>query len=310
MCIFDPFIALAMKKNFGHRGDGSPAFTYFLPKDYGIRSRPFSFCSGKNILRGEFYFSKESDYKGLLVFFHGISAGRSSYTGEIAYFAKRGYLVMAYDNTGCMQSEGKEMVSLSQTALDQKAFFAYLDTLEGIRDLPRFAIGHSWGGYGAFLALQKEYKVQKAVSVSGFFSFDSLIKEIAPQYAKLQPMLRGYVKRHFGEAASRNVLDIIAERNVPALYIQGDADPVVPTASHMGYLQKHKNEYPSISLYVAKGRRHQAFWSVDAQNYFTQLFGDRGERNKGPLALSSVDFVRLTQDDPKIMKTIIDFLEK
>lgn len=308
MRIFDPFISHSLKKNFGHRGDGSPGFTYFFASDYGIRSRFFSFRSGKNTLRGEEYFDQGKDYKGLVIFFHGLSAGRNSYTGEIAYLAKAGYLVMAYDNTGCMQSEGKTMISLSQTALDQKAFFEYLETREDIRDLPRFTIGHSWGGYGAFLALQEQYRVQKAVSVSGFFSFDSLIAEIRPEYAGIQKTLRSYVRRHFGEPASENVLDIIKRRNVPALYIQGDDDPIVPSASHIRYLEKHKEEYPSISLYLAKGRRHQGFWSVNAQRYFTKLFGDFGEKSKGPLALQGLDFHKLTEDDPKIMKAIIDFL--
>ena len=38
-------------------------------------------------------------YKAALIFFHGIGAGHSAYESEIRYFAHKGYLVYAYDNS-------------------------------------------------------------------------------------------------------------------------------------------------------------------------------------------------------------------
>lgn len=307
MCVFDPFLSYAFHRFFGGRGDGNPALRYLQPEDYGISSTPFSFLSGKWTLRGERYFASPGPYRGLVIFFHGLSAGRSSYTGEIALLAKAGYLVMAYDNTGCMESEGPGMNGLPQATLDQEAFFAYLDAQEDLSSLRRFAIGHSWGGYMALMALRPEYRVEKAVSAAGFFSLDHLVATSVPQLAFLQRSVRGYVKRKYGKASAKSALDYVKETQKPVLYLQGDKDPVVPTSGHFDYLKAHQAEYPNVTLYSCAGRAHQAFWSVEAQRYFTSLFGDKGERDPSLEEMANIDYQRLCEDDPKVFKTILDF---
>ena len=307
MFLLYPLIGKIFEKMFGGRGDGSPALTYFTADDYGVRSRPFSFLSGKNLLRGEAYFVDESPKKGLVVFFHGLSAGRSSYTSEIAYLAKAGYLVMAYDNTGCMQSEGASMNGLSQAVLDQKAFFEFLDKQEEIKGMPRFAIGHSWGGYLAFMATNPLYRVKKAVSVAGFFSVDTLCVSAAPKAKGLQKTIRGYIAHRFGKDAAKSGLDYVKESGIPVLYVQGDRDFVVPTKDHYGYLKKHAKEYPNVTLRLQKNRAHQAFWTEDGQAYYDRVFGKRGEKKFTIEDLLAIDYSEMNVDDPKLMKAIVDF---
>jgi pimeloyl-ACP methyl ester carboxylesterase len=66
----------------------------------------FSFVSGRWMLSGSRYFVGNWPYKALVVFYHGIGAGRNAYVQPICDLAKQGYLVYAFDNTGSMQSEG------------------------------------------------------------------------------------------------------------------------------------------------------------------------------------------------------------
>lgn len=43
-----------------------------------------------------------------------MGGGHLSYTTEIDFFAKRGYLVLAYDQTGTMASDGKALRGMGQ----------------------------------------------------------------------------------------------------------------------------------------------------------------------------------------------------
>jgi pimeloyl-ACP methyl ester carboxylesterase len=95
-----------MKRDVIHRMDGSPAFPYWKAKDLGVEEEVFSFLSGRWKLYGSRYFVGKGPYKALVVFYHGIGAGRNAYVQPICDLAKQGYLVYAFDNTGSMQSEG------------------------------------------------------------------------------------------------------------------------------------------------------------------------------------------------------------
>lgn len=310
MCLLYPALNAAFNRFFNGRGDGSPIMQYLSAEDCGISSVPFSFMSGKWRLQGERYFAGPEPYKGLVIFFHGVGAGRSSYTLEISALAKAGYLVLAYDNTGCMQSEGKGMNGLPQAVLDQEAFFHYLETQEDIRDLPRFAMGHSWGGYLALMASRPEYHVQKVVSGAGFFELGHLVSSSIPKLSFLEKSIKRYVKHKYGRAASRSALDYVKESGIPVLYLQGKHDKIVTYEGHYEYLKKHKEEYPNIRILCFEHRAHQVFWTDEAQAYFEELFGNFNEKKTPLTTLLNIDYDRLNVDDPILMQVILDFFEE
>ena len=73
------------------------------------------------MLTGYVYSAREggdTNPKGLVVLSHGLGGGHSSYLYEIDYFVGQGYDVFAYDNTGCYESEGEDMVGLVQSCID------------------------------------------------------------------------------------------------------------------------------------------------------------------------------------------------
>ena len=47
--ILDPIIDKAFKSSFPLRHDGEPNMPYYDPDDFGVKSIPFSFISGKLI---------------------------------------------------------------------------------------------------------------------------------------------------------------------------------------------------------------------------------------------------------------------
>ena len=72
-------LLFALRKAMACRYDGAPNLDYSFPKDFGMESEPFSFRSGKWLLRGERVLPK-GEPKALVVFFHGLGAGHTAYT--------------------------------------------------------------------------------------------------------------------------------------------------------------------------------------------------------------------------------------
>ena len=121
-------LAFAVEKvAFGNRCEGNAYLQYFTAADFpNLTADPVAFTGNcGQVLRGNLYTQAgRQDFKALLVFSHGMGGGHLSYTTELDFFAKRGYLVLAYDNTGTMASEGKSLVGMPQAVSDLRSALA------------------------------------------------------------------------------------------------------------------------------------------------------------------------------------------
>lgn len=299
----------ALRKAMGFRCDGQPQLTYYQASDYGVHAEPFSFPSGKWTLRGAKYSVGQGSFKGLLVFHHGIGAGSTAYMQEICAFAKRGYLVYAYDNTGCMTSEGQGIGCLAQSLLDQEAFFSFLEKDEDQKGLKRYVAGHSWGGYTAFGAMNDAYRVEKVVSLSGFVSLPKMLIASEPKLAKFEDLLRRALKKGYGPKAGEDMAALIAKSKARLLYVQGEADPLVTKAENYDILEKLFGTNERVKLLLVPGAMHNPYWTLEAQKYLYNIqkkkMFERGFDNS-----FVIDYGRLNHDDPAIMDQIFSFLEE
>ena len=78
-------------------------------------------------------------YKGLIIFVHGMGGGHTAYMTEIHALAQEGYLVLGYDNTGTMLSDGAELGGFPQAFLDLRhaiSFFAKFTSLSFVSSVP------------------------------------------------------------------------------------------------------------------------------------------------------------------------------
>ena len=94
------------------RCEGNENLKYLKAKNFdNLNAHPISSKSDEGQTLNGFLYSgaKIDKYKALIVFSHGMGAGHLAYTTEINYFAQKGYLVLAYDNTGTCESEGKKL---------------------------------------------------------------------------------------------------------------------------------------------------------------------------------------------------------
>ncbi|MBO8426350.1 MAG: alpha/beta fold hydrolase [Firmicutes bacterium] len=307
--IFDLLLSRGFKKAFGHRGDGLPTLAYPPISSFGPKTKPFSFLSEGRRLYGEVAYPKDKPL-GLIVFFHGLGAGYTAYSQEIAFYAEAGYLVYAFDYMGCMQSEGTGMGDLGHPLLDQRAFFAFLNGQDEAKGLSRYSVGHSWGGFLSCAALlEPSFGVKAAVSFAGFYSIPDIVCHSAPALRKSKAKVARYFKKRYGEVGSLGLSDIAAISQKPILYIQGDEDDVVPFSENYKRLQGEKLPKGFVLL-LSKGRGHQPYWVKESYRYFLEVFekGRPADFDRDPEYV--VDYGKLQHDDPIIMGKTLAFIKE
>ena len=135
----------AARKIFCRRYDGNPNLRYFQAEDFeGLKAEPVSFGSGDATLRGYIY-SYDGDAKGAVIFSHGFGAGHTSYTTEIARLASFGYKVLAFDNTGCMESGGDTLVGFDRGVADLLAAAEFAEKDVRLKAYKKAFVGRIFG---------------------------------------------------------------------------------------------------------------------------------------------------------------------
>ena len=173
---------------FGKRCEGNPKLKYFTVNDFEeLSAKPIEFKSNRGqILRGNMYTNRSiKEYKGLIIFVHGMGGGHLSYTTEINTLAKAGFVVIGYDNTGTCSSEGKKLKGFFQSVIDLN--YA-LNAIKQHKDLSKYSIslvGHSWGAYTVCQVLQYKHDIKKVVAISGVNDVSKLICELLGKQTKI-----------------------------------------------------------------------------------------------------------------------------
>lgn len=226
-------VTVLMNKKFG-RADYLPQqvsmnYLYEHYENYYPRVN-VSFNSGENTLQGYIY-GADND-KGLLVFAHGISNGHEHYMKTLLWFVDNGWRVFAYDAAGSGHSDGAGTKGLPQSALDLNAALNYIEADAELSTLPRFLMGHSWGGYAVTAVLNFGHKVDGVASVSGYAVPVEMIYEYAKNYVGdarflIYPSVCLYNGILFGEYAGLSAIDGINGTDVPVLIIHGTDDKTI-----------------------------------------------------------------------------------
>ena len=113
-------VSALYKKLFIHRYDDEGYKYFFTAKDFpSLHADEFALYSPQhNRLEAVLYYYDGFDEDSIVVFCHGIGEGHLQYTKEIEELCKAGFLVLAFDITGCAASSGKDIRGLSQSLCD------------------------------------------------------------------------------------------------------------------------------------------------------------------------------------------------
>lgn len=317
---------LILNQVFGKRCEGNPNLRYFTADDFEeLDSKKIEFKSNKEqTLRGFIYTNKNiKEYKGIVVFVHGMGAGHLSYTTEINTFAKEGFMVISYDNTGTCTSEGKGLKGFFQSVIDLKYALKYISEDKELNTYPITLVGHSWGAYTVCQELQYNPKVKAVVAMSGFNNSSQIICDSMKDMTKknfifLKPFITILNFITFGKAGIQNTVDILKKTEVPVLVLQGDSDTSVALSNSL--VSKKLEDKSNIKTILYKGKNHNVYQTLESEKYVTDTFAEIrniGKQYKGKIPkeecerlYGNIDYKKITEEDAEVMNTIIKFLEE
>ena len=281
-----------------------------------------SFTSGENTLRGYIY-GADND-KGLLVFAHGIGSGHENYMKSLMWFVDNGWRVFAYDAAGSGHSDGAGTKGLPQSALDLNAALNYIEADPELSALPRFLMGHSWGGYAVTAVLNFGHKVDGVASVSGYAVPVEMIYEYAKNYVGdarflIYPSICLYNGVLFGEYAGLSAVDGINNTDTPVLIIHGTSDEVI------GYEESaimHKRDLitnPNAEYLTLEGCNHKDMFDTPQGiaikkeiNETVNSMKQQGKPSENELAAvyQSADLDAVNQPNVEFLSQIENFFEE
>lgn len=311
------------ESRFGKRADGNPNLKYFKGEDFNLKTEPVEFKSNKGqTLRGFIYSSDDvKQKKGVIIWVHGFGAGHNAYTTEIAFFAKQGYYVLGYDNTGCVLSDGKSMKGLVQGAIDCSYAVKFAQTHELLKDYKKVLIGHSWGAYSAMNIFAFNCNVDGVVAMCGFDSADGIITDGARSYfggfsVLVRLFSRLYNRLHFGKLATLSSGKSISKSQVPVLLFYGERDGLVKFETQGKKTLKYNSANSNLEVVVCENKGHNVYLTEEAENYNREVFVkikkiEKSESEDEKLNFyNSINYNLITEEDESVMNKIRDFIDK
>lgn len=317
-----------IKSNFDQRYDDRHTLKYFTVDDFeNLKNEPIEFESNEGQkLRGFIYSSTKFDsYKALMVVSHGLGAGHLQYTTEINYFAQQGYLVFAYDDTGCNMSEGKRIKGLTQGLIDLDYALRYIDSNERLKNMPKVLFGHSMGAFSVCnITSINNSDIKAIVALAPFKDEPSMIFEqfkamTNVKYKIIYKLLVKYYKQRFGNLIKVNTIDSFKNSDVPHMIVAGDCDPMVDYFSNFNLFKEMLENNENYKFVSVEGRFHRPNLSLDAAQYDqdtnVELQTIQGEfKGKVPQEridkfYQSLDYNLLVKMDDQVMTQIGEFLD-
>ncbi len=310
---------------FSKRCEGNENLKYFTASDFeNLSAEPVSFqTKGGITLRGNIYKKSGSDdFKGIIVFCHGMGGGHLSYTTEINYFAQKGFQVFAYDNTGTCESDGKRLFGFPRSIIDLEHAVKYIESDKKLCNEPLFLVGHSWGAY-TVCNLSSVYTPKNLKAIIAYAPFDScntLINDQSKQMAGisfkiLNPFFSAVSYIKFGKYANLKSSKSISSNSVPTLIFHGDEDASV-LLSNSPASKEEMSKNKNSNFVICKRKHHNPYLSLRADSYLCSVFGEIAKLQKEKKTdeikafYSSIDYSLITEEDEDIMKQSVEFLNK
>lgn len=270
-----PFIIINQiyKLNFELRVDYTiNLYDEVVKENPNFKREPISFTSNKNqTLRGHLYYYDKSRCKALIVMAHGYGRDSDSYVQEAEYFARNGYLVMSYDNTGTVNSDGQTLVGVSQSPIDMNYALKYVEGSSELKNYPLLLYGHSWGGFAATAVNNYPHNVKAVASISGLENIKSLAKRRGITYVGkfinvLLPYCQAYETFKFGKAAFNTGSTGLNKTDAKVLIIHSTDDTVVPYDDSYSVYLKNFELNPRFKFLLVSGYGHNPALSLDPNN--------------------------------------------
>lgn len=319
--IFEKKIVGIYKQQFLSRCDDKGLAHYFSHADFpGLRQQPFGFKSSLgHPMKGWFYCYDEIIPGRVVVFDHGFGGGHRSYMKEIEMLCRHGYLVYAYDHTGCMESGGDSPKGLSQSLRDLNDALNALKSTQGFKDLDISVMGHSWGSFACMNIAALHPEVSHIVALSGFVSVEEMVGQF------FSGILKGYRKPVLKieqeanpDFVKYNAAQTLADTAAKVLLIYSSNDKMVIREIHHSILVKALAGKQDTRILLEENKGHNPNYTSDAVAYLGEYTAamTRGLKDKAletetqkKAFRESWDWDRMTKQDEKVWAEIFKTLD-
>lgn len=303
------------------RCDGDGTAYYFSADDFaGLHKESYPFLSSRGYtLQGYLYYYDNPIRDRLIVFEHGLGGGHRSYMKEIGRLCGHGFLVLAYDHTGCMESEGDHPNGMAQSLCDLN------DCINTLKKDERFAtadisvMGHSWGAFSSMNIPALHPDISHIVAISGFVSVELLVHSffggIMKGYRKPIMQLEQSVNPDF---VGYNAVESLSKTNAKVLLLYSDNDRICRKKAQYDTLKAGLGDRENIQLVLVSGKGHNPNYTEDAVRYLGEYVSKRAKMIKKKQLqteeqkknfLASWDWDRMTAQDDAVWKVIFYCLD-
>lgn len=300
--------------------DNGTAF-YFTAKDFeGLKCEPYPFRSSRGYNLSGYIYSYENPIANrVVVFDHGFGGGHTSYMKEIEILCKHGYIVFAYDHTGCMESGGETSNGMAQSLCDLNDCINTLKADKRFADFDFSVMGHSWGGFSTLNISALHPDISHVVVLSGFVSVNLLVD------AFFGGLLRFYRKSIMKLEESSNpdfvkynAVETLSNSKAKALLIYSDNDMLCSKKVHYDTLKNALEGRDNIKFHLENGKGHNPNYTADAVAYLGEYVNAKNKLTKEKKLvtdeqkkefLASFDWDRMTKQDDAVWKVIFECLD-
>lgn len=319
--IFAQQIENAYRAKMFSRQEVSHAVSYFSAKDFdSLHKDPYLFnATAGHRLQGYFYYYDNPNKDRIVIFDHGMGAGHRAYMREIAMLARHGYLVFAYDHTGCVESEGESTNGFAQSLSDLDACLKALKADEAYQNKKFSVVGHSWGAYACQNIPAFHPDLTHIVAISGFISVEAIIAQ------NFSGILKPFRKTIFELEQNTNpdyvhchAADSLRKTDAKVLILHSADDPLVQQMYHFDIMRIVLEDKENIRFLLVNGKKHNPNYTLDAVQYKDTFFELLKSKNKKhelddedaqTAFRKSFDWKRMTAQDKFIWKEIFDTLD-
>ena len=319
--LFEKKILSAYRKIAFSRAEGDPLAYYFSHTDFeGLFCEEYPFPSRHgHTLAGRLY-SYENPIPGrLVVFDHGMGAGHRAYLREIEELCRHGYLVLAYDHTGCVESGGAGMRGLCSSLSDLDDCLRFVKADARFAGMSLSVIGHSWGGYASALIPALHPDLAHTVILAGAVSAKRVLASFLRGPLALYRRAALALEREANpDTVALDATELLKSTPVKVLAIYSEDDPLITWRLHGKPLSRALAGKENARLIRVTNRGHNPNYTEAAaarlaaygkeKSAFRRAHPDASEEEKAAFR-ARFDWWAITEQDSAIWREILAWLD-
>ncbi len=319
--IFEKQIKAIYNGIMGTRNDPTGDIFYFDYTDFdGLNADAISFLGGEGQrLVGNVYYRDTKCKQRLVIFDHGMGCGHRAYMREIDVLTRHGYTVLAYDHTGCRNSEGESVRGFAQSLSDLDCCLKFVKASEDFNGASISVVGHSWGSFSTMNIVALHPEITHIVAMSGFISVNAVLSQFFGGPLKLYiPAIYKIEEERNPNYVTFDARESIKKSDARALYIHSRDDKTVNVKMHFDKLREALSDRPNTYFIELNGKNHNPNYSDNAVALLTDMqkkLAKFRRKNKNPTPeqkaafVSSFDWTAITEQDAEVWNKIFYFLD-